>query len=98
MLDLTLNDHELADKLATEFSRVLGTWLTASEMSEVRKRNATPEYGNGICASHDFCDANMAMLEAFEKTVGREPDLNTQRDLDLWGIAWSLAKKREFRP
>jgi hypothetical protein len=49
--------------LAQKFDAVLREWLTADEYSEVIRRNRTEEY-RGACATHDFCDANVAMMEA----------------------------------
>lgn len=84
------------ETLANAFGRVLRTWLDASEMATVIQRNRTPEYGRYICASHDFCDANMAMAQAFMEAFGREPDVDGDEDVALWNAAWSLAKANDF--
>src|SRR5262245_13024875 len=91
------NEHEQADLLAKAFTRVLTGWLTPAEMDTVRQRNRTADYANGACASHDFCDANMAMAEAFTRIIGHEIDIDSQGDVDRWNTAWCLAKAREFR-
>ncbi len=94
-----MNNATLA--LAQEFTRILHTWLTPTEMAEVVKRNATPKY-KGCCATHDFCDANMAMDEAM-----RNLDIATPCDLSdsepqheeacvLWNEAWDYAKSQNF--
>jgi len=49
--------------LAKQFDAVLREWLTAEEYEAVIRRNRTEEY-RGSCATHDFCDANVAMMEA----------------------------------
>lgn len=59
--------------LAREFSATLREWLRPDELAEVVKRNKA-ETNNYICHSHDFCDANMAMLEAMETVVGIDVD------------------------
>src|SRR5664279_2766740 len=64
-------------RVAIEFCKVLHQWLTADEMTEVVKRNKT--YHEGICATHDSCDANMAMYEAFSN-LGLKADI----DCDGW--------------
>lgn len=61
------------DALADAFADVLRRWLSPAEFAEMQRRNATPEYGGPVCASHDFCDANEAMAEAFKALTGREP-------------------------
>lgn len=54
----------------------------------LRERNARcPD--SGICASHDFCDANLIMQDAFVAVVGREADLNSPIDRQLWADAWA---------
>jgi hypothetical protein len=64
------------------------------------------ETDKSICHSHDFCDANMAMDEAFTKVLGRqyvffndeEPETEKQNeiDADLINAAWSMAKANKF--
>lgn len=82
----------LVPKLAGAFYATLTEWLTADELAEVRRRNATPEYA-GVCASHDFCDANEAMEEAFRKVLGPVPARNEDAT-PLWNAAWTLARAR----
>lgn len=88
-------DIETAEMLATKFSKVLNEWLTAEQMDEVRQRNAG---GDPLCcATHDFCDANQAMLDALDEAGiewgGPEDDEGNR----LISKAWDLAKSRGFR-
>jgi len=65
----------------------------------VLERNSSPEYADA-CASHDFCDANMAMNEVFEN-LGQETPENEKvnpEPFKLWGRVWDLAKARKFYP
>jgi hypothetical protein len=87
--------------LAREFSKVLREWLTPSQMAEVIRRNATPEYADGLCcASHDFCDANMAMDAALRVNYADRMtgDWVTEDDelRGLWNSAWDIAKSNGF--
>lgn len=97
--------------LAREFVRTILRWLTPDEVAELRLRNATPEYaGSNACATHDFCDANMALDEAYRTTTGREliDDMQTadgdtaeEQDAAWWDYingAWDLAKSADFDP
>jgi hypothetical protein len=86
------------ETLALEFARVLRSWLTAEQMRLVLERNAEgAKIGAAWCASHDFCDANMAMAEAMQTVLGREPDpVDNEADGDLWNAAWSRAKAAGF--
>lgn len=66
-------------------------------MKEIVRRNTTPDYAEHSCATHDFCDANMPMFEAFEKVVGRELNLEDDAEMKLINKAWTIARKAEFR-
>lgn len=94
---------ELPGKVAVAFSRVLHEWLTPLQMAKVITRNAAAN--DSSCATHDFCDANMAMDEAFKRVLGRgcllieesASDEDKQADTDLWNEAWTIAKEAKFR-
>lgn len=87
-----------SDKLAREFCKVLREWLTPEEMLEVAERNRV-EDRPGVCHSHDFCDANMAMLEA-AKNLGYvidDEDISDETFSDgLWNEAWDKASESGF--
>ena len=82
-------------KLARMFSSTLRDWLTKTEMKTVIARNAAEKDPN-VCHTQDFCDANMAMADAFEKLFGREPDTGTDADSFAWNRAWDRAKRTNF--
>lgn len=88
------------------FDRILRRDLTASEYREVRRLNATTCRNDpGVCASHDFLDANMTMLEAVASVSGKSEDevcrltLGDGDDIpaaegwhELWCAAWDAWK------
>lgn len=85
--------------LAIRFSAVLREYLGPDTMTEVITRNATPTYAGDCCASHDFCDANMAMLEAFAELANieeSEVDLNDEEQARAMSQAWAIAKSEAF--
>lgn len=104
--DLVVNSDDWADvlavlnvrRLAVEFARQLGDDLTHNEFLEMRRLNATPEYAEGICASHNYCDANQSMLDAFAETYGHEaeismtPEGDYADDYQTMGVAWDYAR------
>ena len=53
----------LITQAAINFSNILRRWLTPEQMAQVIERNMARH--PGVCHSHDFCDANMAMDEAW---------------------------------
>lgn len=85
----------LIESLAGKFSEVLKSWLSKSQINAAIKKNKTEAYKN-CCASHDYCDANMTMFEAFTAIVGFEIDLQSDNHLNLWNEAWDLAKANDF--
>ena len=101
-------------KIANEFSRILQSWLTEDEMSLLRSDTARllvghPDHARSICHSHDYCDANEAMCQAFKNVVEREcwwpsdvdegncDEADVEKDFALWDTAWGFAKHAEFR-
>ena len=90
-----MTKQETITLLSKTFSYILKEWLNKSQIKEVIRRNKTPEYAN-CCASHDYCDANMAMFEGFQRCIGRDPVLNDDKDLSLINRAWDIAKSKQF--
>lgn len=92
-------------ELANEFITVLNNWIPG-DMAEVIKRNSE-NLADSCCATHDFCDANMAMDEAFKKVMNREfifwdddkPETEElhRADTELINKAWALAKSNNFK-
>lgn len=84
-------------KIGEAFASALLREIGKKNFAKVRTRNAVhAEAGNrGICASHDFCDANMTMLAAYCKVTGVKEDdvaIDDQAVLDEFNAAWDYAK------
>lgn len=90
----------LINKLSFYFSRIVREELK-DELPEIIRLNAEEYRDRECCATHDFCDANMLMDEAFRQAMGK--DLNAPpmeyffEDLQIWNAAWSQAKRNNFR-
>lgn len=89
--------EELRRRLAHKFACLVKLELTPAQVAEVRRRNA--KYPPGICATHDFCDANVLMDYAFREIYGRgaleSEDGSEQQESDCadWSAAWEIAKR-----
>lgn len=83
-----------ANQLAREFSKQLGQQLSAEQLRDVVKLNAEENNSRDICHSHDFCDANVVMLEAMA-ALGVKDSHSVEADA-LWNEAWQIAKERGF--
>lgn len=57
--------------LAVEFAYRLRAAIGESKWREMRRLNADSHSGDGTCASHDFCDANMIMADAWHYVFRR---------------------------
>lgn len=92
-----LTETDATRALAAAFSARLRAQLTEDQMETVNRTNALPENACA-CASHDFCDANMVMLEAWQEVHGRDPDPASDDDAYEWNRAWDAARAGGFRP
>lgn len=93
-----------AKDLAGVFSKVVRERLT-DHLNEIRRRNRESAAAGerNVCATHDFCDANMLMHEALCRCYGVKDfpasNLSESETLTgLWNEAWDIAKRNEFLP
>jgi len=85
--------------LAIAFSETLHRWLGAGTMYRVINANQAMNYDKSLCASHEYCDANAAMLEAIAEVLGiSDEDYDASDDAlrDLTDDAWQMAKENDF--
>ena len=88
-------------ELARHFSVVLRQWLSDSDIIRINAANAATGYESSTCASHDYCDSNMAMLEAVSNATGIPVDgidvsISDVRFCELLSKAWEIAKQADF--
>jgi hypothetical protein len=88
--------HIAIETLACAFAHGLAEQLDPAEWREMRVRNQT--ITASLCASHDFLDANMVMLAAWQAT--RSPAIVGNGDADALGTdlahvnaAWEVATR-----
>lgn len=86
--------HVDPEIVAAAFAGVLRGWLTVRQWRLMRRRNLELALNGDkdSCASHDFCDANMAMdaaLQLLGVYSGALKDMNATTPLlnEAWGIA-----------
>ena len=84
----------LAVLIADYFEQLIREELSESEYADAVALNRD-ETDPAICHTHDFCDANLVMSEAFTKATGREVDLQSAADCTLWASAWTDWKSRD---
>lgn len=94
-----------ARQIADQFKTTIREWLTSDQLIEVDRRNNAR--ADSTCATHDFCDANMAMLAAIQVLTKESEDeacdrlLSLTNDdplLDTVNDGWTLAKVEGFHP
>lgn len=80
-------------RLAHRFTAKLRDWLGDDKMMEVAVLNRKEKHP-GICHSHDFCDANQAMVDAWSGLFPKiDMDPGDEMHADLINAAWDMAKK-----
>lgn len=91
--------HDKADiaGLSAEFSKLIREEMTADQLNEIIELNH--RYQGEFCATHEFCDSNMVMLQAWKNYFEKELYfyVSNQDDTDLWNAAWSLSMKSDFK-
>lgn len=91
----TNEQNETIEEIAAEFSKIVREWIGTINLEKVITKNKTAEYKNA-CAIHDYCDANMAMLEAFENQTGMELNLDDPIHQAMVNEAWEIARIKDF--
>lgn len=89
----------MRSELAESFGRRLYAVIGAKNYAAVLILNAGEalQGNHGVCHSHDFCDANMVMAEAFKKVVGVEMKTDSDEHTALWNAAWGWWRKNVGR-
>ena len=96
------NVLRLAHEFASELKKSIGEKKMAA-LKAANQKLKNPE----MCCSHDYCDANMVMADAFKGVFGREPLLAPadesnaaqaafEADLKMIYVAWKCAKAGNF--
>lgn len=98
-MTITINNPSNKLRVARAFCKELRAYLTPSLIGKVVARNKREE-NKSICHSHDFCDANQIMLNAFQRcrliNPASERAQNESDANSLWNDAWTIARKAEF--
>ena len=82
-------------ELSEVFTGIIIQWLTSEEIKEVNRKNAIT--GDSSCATHEYCDPNEAMYQAFKSVKGREINYEDGEDIELMNRAWAMSKKQQFK-
>ena len=81
--------------LAREFGSRVQEELETYEFWPMLDRNKAATDPN-VCHTHDHCDANALMADAFRTVIGRDPAPDSDVDQELWNDAWAIAKAADF--
>lgn len=81
-------------KLATKFDELLIKVIGPENYAEAIRLNQQ-EPDPEICHSHDFCDANMVMLDAVQSfDLDEDQAMEVMTNEDIANDAWTYWKKR----
>lgn len=82
-----------AEKVGAKFESMLYATLGDENYAEAAARNRR-EPDPLICHTHDFCDANQVMMDAFSAVLGYEPDIQSEADMAIFDAAWAVGRER----
>ena len=91
MTEVVISETEL---LAKMFAHKLTEDLGRDVIADIIQSNL--EETSGVCHSHDHCDSNMVMAEAFREVFGRDSDPASDEDARIWSEAWEEAQMNAF--
>jgi hypothetical protein len=95
--------HPKVSSLGNKFIEIIQSWLTDDELAQVDTINESGQSDNS-CATHEFCDSNMAMLAAWQSFdpsfMGdgdeREIPHMSPDEVDTWNEAWEYAINKGY--
>lgn len=91
-------EAEKIEAISHDFAMRLSMEIGDDNLREAVQRNALPNY-KGCCASHDFCDANMVMLDsmrAWGYEVFTAEGFMDDDQTRIMNAAWDQAKLYNF--
>jgi len=84
----------LCMEVCAKFLENIRAYLPELELREIDRLNKTEEY-KSCCGSHNFCDTNIFLWDAFLEVLC-EPDLSNEKDVALINVAHSRARRIGF--
>ena len=95
-----LMPYEVSDMVADTFRALILQYLGPETCSQIDEDNKA--YDDSVCASHDYCDANVFMDEAL-RLVGFKSLFSDDGGMPdpvvfTWNEAWNIAKEKGFAP
>lgn len=90
-----MNTAATAAQLAEAFVSDMRAELTDEQLIEVDELNAGMD-PQAQCVTHDFLDASSVMEQAFGGILGIKFNSLNKEHVNLWKMAWALAKKSGF--
>lgn len=92
----TMKEAALAKAFCEKLHEYAKDLKSEDGLQQAIKDNAS-EKDSSICHSHDFCDANMAMLDAV-KSLGSDLNFEDEKMMTIVNQAWGRAKAVGFDP
>ena len=81
------------EAVAARFCAILRSWLSPQQLQEINEEN---RLNPGFCATHDYCDPNQAMIDAWEIESGREWSSEDGECYEITEAAWPKARESGF--
>lgn len=91
----TQEEIETINNISGEFSNFIVGLVGSINMSEINRLNRHQDF-KGECASHIYCDANQALIDAFLEITGEELEVQDDKKMSMCFEAWDIAKLADF--
>lgn len=83
-------------ELSAKFNELLQDEL-GEKFGEMVEGHISGNYANkDICITHEYCDSNVIMLDAYETMVEENPNIPSPEFMDIVNRAWEYSKKHNF--
>lgn len=93
---VNVEGRPLALLVAYRFGERMAEEIGPDDLTEAVRRNRA-ETVEGVCHTHDFCDANMVMFAALgDFGLADDFDPADEAQARLWNDAWALAVRCGF--
>ena len=87
------------EDLCETFRAIITDWFPENIRREIDASTAEYRRDRNLskcCATHNYCDANEAMMDAWEALSDVEIDGACEAQAIIWGAAWDMAVARGF--
>jgi hypothetical protein len=94
---IDLHTAALVARLALLFREEVRDAVAPRALVEIDRKNYAADDPAGVCASHDYCDSNQCMINAWGALMPND-EINpaSEQDITIVNAAWNAVKAHGF--